>query len=104
MLIAEFGMLNERQTVSLQHSKFSISSLSVSLKCIHVPIVFFQRRREGMGSITPTDEIEIRHVGGTGRRLQRRATGIRDWPWRETRIAIRVVWRIELEVLARQIA
>ena len=71
---------------------------------LHVPIVFVERLREHVRAIVPAHEIERIRFGRMHRGLERRPSRRRDRPWRQSRIAIRVVRRIDHEIVAPQVA
>ena len=71
---------------------------------LDVAIVLIESAREGVGAVVAADEIQIVGVGRVSRGVERCLAGRGNRTGRQSRIAIRVVRRVEGQIVASKIA
>ena len=98
---AEMGRAVGR-CVSWMRLSLSVAKI-LHLIFLHVAVVLVERPRELVRAVVAAHEIQKVGVGRVHRRVERRAAGRRDRSGRQARIPVRVVRRIEREVVARRL-
>src|SRR5689334_8603678 len=76
----------------------------LDLVLLDVRVVLVEGRRERVRPVVLADEIHVAHVRGGGGGLERGAPRRGDRARRQARVAIGVVRRVEVQVIAAQVA